>query len=141
MALLALTVRPSKQNDVYKDVARIPEAYRRTAEGRPIREGTICDICTENGKVTVALRGLVDEPSPVIRIDDKTRNELGVVVGVNYGFDLRPVGLWGNVRWRWNASEPHQQMTNRISLIAISLAVGGLVWALAKKLLLLLRLL
>ena len=132
MPLIPLTVRQLDQKDVYKDLARIPEAYRRTSTGKPIEEGTICDVSTGEGKVTLSLRGLIDEREGVIKMDEVTRNKLGVADNTCHHFDFSPAGYRGVIRWRWCASDPGQRLTNRMAIVGFTLTVIGAVIAIGR---------
>ena len=43
--------------DVYKDMARIPEAFRIDETGQTVPEGTICKVSAGGKSVLLALRG------------------------------------------------------------------------------------
>ena len=139
MPLIPLTVRQVDEKDIYKDLARIPEAYRRTTSGKPIEEGTICDVSTGDGKVTLSLRGLIGERERIIKMDEVTRNRLGVADNTCHHFNFSPAGYPGIIRWRWCASDSGQRLTNRMAIVGFGLTVTGALIAIGRLVIDLLR--
>ncbi len=95
-----LEVHEQLKGDVYRDIVRIAEKHRRDCHGRLVREGTIVKLVVSNGASKIVwLRGMQGETRPWIRMDDKTRNDLGVTPMQEYGFRIEGVGICGQLRW------------------------------------------
>lgn len=73
------------RDDVYHDRARIPENFRGG-----IREGRICKVRAGEHATLLEIRGLQGETRKIIRLDDKTRDDLHLDVLHSYDFSLRP---------------------------------------------------
>jgi hypothetical protein len=119
-----LEVHENKQEDVYRDRARLPEAHRGG-----IREGRVCKVSVAGKNVLLEVRGIAGENNAVIRLDERTRNELGVRVNTRHTFTLREVGWIGQFRWAWNASDSASRIAARLGLLGIILGLFGLVLA------------
>jgi hypothetical protein len=118
-----LKVRQIPDEDVYKDIIRVPEAYRIDENGNTIEESRACRIGgAPRGSVAV-LRGWRGSMSAEIHMDEKTRNRLGVRLDECYDFTFRPVGLWGQLVWAWNASETGYRVASRLAVIGLMLGV------------------
>ena len=117
--------------DVYKDMVRIPERHRRDALGRVVKESSICRITAEGRSILVSARGCADETEAIIRMDDKTRNALGVVAGREYDFQLEQVGALKQLAWAWDCSEPATRLAARLGLVSLALGVFGLLLGIA----------
>jgi len=127
MSLLkSFTVGRSHKDDVYKDIVRIPEDQRREQQLFAIPEGTLCTIKTSNSSTYAFVRGNSDSLEPMILMDDRTRNRLGVESGTEYVFEIEPTGMWGQVRWAWNAADPAYRLGSRFGLLSLFLGVIGL---------------
>ena len=105
-----LEVRMLAQEDVYKDLVRIPECKRFDESGNEIEESTICWIRGAPKESVATLRGFQNSVDPKIYMDERTRNRLGVELGESYNFTFRKAGLWGQLRWAWCASETGYQI-------------------------------
>ena len=90
---MRLTVDCISQEEVYKDMARIPETYRKDTKGKFIDEARICKVTVLGKSKLLALRGMQGCQEPSIYIDAKTRKDLVVQPKSEYDFELRPVGL------------------------------------------------
>jgi len=122
-----LRVSQAKSEDVYRDIVRIPEKYRLGHDGRLIPEGDICEIRVSSDKRAYAIvRGLQEENEPIVRMDERLRNMLGVSLGDEVELVLKRVGLWGQFWWAWNASDPAYRVMARVSLLSVGLAVLAL---------------
>ena len=108
--------------DVYKDVARIHELSRGG-----IVSGRICNLSANGKSRLVVVRG-IGEGRPHeqgwIRLDEVTRDHLGLRYKESYHFQLNEAGWWQRLRWAWNASEPGSQIAAQLSIV--SLILGGL---------------
>src|SRR5438045_3886629 len=101
-----LEVHRAIGEDVYRDLVRIPESFRKDPNGRRIRESTVCQIAVKDRSTLVSVRGLAEEARPIIRMDEKTRLDLGIIDQKEYEFVLTPVGWVKQFRWAWNSSDP-----------------------------------
>ena len=129
---MLLEVRRQLSGDVYRDVVRIPENHRRDVEGRHLAEGTIVKLTRTDGGASkvVWLRGIEGTTEPWIRMDDKTRNELGVVPNQEYYFEIDTVKAYGKLRWALNSSDPALRIAAWLAVIAVVLGVFSVVLAL-----------
>lgn len=121
---MQLKIMPVPKEDVYKDIVRIPEQYRLDARGNVIPEGNICKVAVGGKSAYAILRGCGDEIEPIICVDERLRNSLGLSRGDDKEFRLTPVGFWGQYCWAWNASDPAYRVVARLSLLSVIL--GGL---------------
>lgn len=125
---MKLTVRQISRHEVYKDMVRIPEAHRLDRDGNKIAEGKICQITVPSGpSKLLAVRGSIGVDRSEIRMAEKTRNDLGVTLGKEYDFHIRPVGWLGHICWSWNASDPAYRIPAQIAAISASLGVISLI--------------
>jgi hypothetical protein len=124
---LKLTIHSADQEDVYKDIARIPEQYRVDRSGRTISEGRVCRVSVRSKYSYVLLRGSQLHTGPTIRLDERKRNELDLRPNTEADFDLKPVGLMGEFLWAWHASDPAYRISARLGVLSLALGVIGLV--------------
>jgi hypothetical protein len=116
-----LKVLTADREDVYRDIARIPQDHRGE-----IKEGAICRITREQRSVFVAVRGIGDRKEALIKLDDKTRLALGVETGACYDFDIEPLNWVYQFFAPWHASDPFNRIAMRLSLISLFLGAIGL---------------
>jgi hypothetical protein len=124
---MRLTVHQSAEEDIYKDLVRVPEIYRLDSKGKHIPEGSICQITvatTGNSKLT-SVRGCKDD-GPIVRMDEKVRTDLCVVPEREYEFRLRRVWWFGQCRWAWQASDPAYRLAARLGVLSVLLGLIGL---------------
>jgi hypothetical protein len=125
---MKLEVAESYWADVYKDMARVPQAFRLAANGKPIHEGTICSVTVGSRTVLLSLRQQVENPgNAAIYIDEKTRNALGVAIRDTKEFTFRPVGWLGVLKWVWQASDPAYRVGARLGIAGFILGMIGLI--------------
>ena len=124
---MKLLVRPANREDIYKDIARVPEPYRLDSRGLTIREGSVCKVSAGSRHSFVLLRGLLDSGDAVICLDERKRNELGLNSGDSADLKLKKVGLWGEFRWAWHASDPAYRVSARLGLLSLVLGAIGLI--------------
>ena len=89
MSKQRLTVHELRVADAWKDMARIPHAYRKDASGKNIRRNKICDVTIGDKHKLLAIRGC-SEKDARIQLDSHTRLELGVRDGDSCEVELRP---------------------------------------------------
>ena len=124
---MKLIVRRASKTDVYKDIVRIPEAYRLDHKGKRIDEGAICKVAAATKSDLKIVRGCNSQTSAVILMDEKTRNDLGLDDGAKYYFDLRPVRWIGQCKWAWSATDPAYRIAARLGLLSVVLGTVGLI--------------
>jgi hypothetical protein len=124
---MLLTVRQLPTEDIYKDLFRIPEHFRTDPEGRPILESTICKVSTGDRSILLWARGATGETKQVLRIDDKTRNALGVAWNSEHDFSLQPVGWLGHVKWACRASDQVTRIAAWLGVLSVILGLLGLI--------------
>jgi len=119
-------VRADRQ-DVYRDIARIPEQFRQTLDGKTLPEGEVCKITTQGTRRTafVILRGKEDSQDPVVWLDERTRNRLGLLPGDTVCLEMRTVGLYGQWKWAWSSSDPAYRVNARLALLSVVLGGVG----------------
>jgi hypothetical protein len=123
---MKLRVARIRQEDVYKDIARIPEAHRFDRRGKRIPEARICKVTTGGRSVLLSLRGQQEHGEPAIQIDDKTRQALGIEEGREAEFAFRKVGWPGQFLWAWRAADPAYRIAARLGLLSVILGLAGL---------------
>ena len=123
---LQLVVHAANREDIYRDVARVPEKHRLDAGGQQIPEGSVCRVVTPRSSTYVILRGLADSSEPVIRLDERQRNLLGLSQGDEVLFRFEKAGWWGELRWACNASEPAYRLASRLGVVSALLGLLGL---------------
>ena len=132
---MELEVAKLHWSDVYKDMGRILETYRRDEKGDVVPEGRICKISVNSRQLS--LRGQTEHGNPTIEIDEKTKRLLSVEVGRTADFHIRPVLIVGQFLWAWRASDPAYRLAARVGLASIVLstfeAIAGIVSIIAKS--------
>ncbi len=121
-----LRVEQASKEDVYRDFARIPERYRRDGGGQVVPEGNVCRLSTPNRSVYIVARGLGTIDEPIIRLDERTRNGLGVLLGDKTEFGIDAVSLLGELCWAWRASDPAYRVAARLAILSVVLGGIGL---------------
>lgn len=126
---MKLRVLKADEQDVYRDIVRIPEAYRKDSHGTTLAEGEVCKVTAQskNQSAFAILRGKQDCQDEAVWMDERTRNRLGLTVGEQVPFDLKTVGLWGQWRWAWSSSDPAYRVTARLALLSVLLGLLGVV--------------
>ena len=124
MHKLPLKVLTADCEDIYKDIARIPKAHRGEIE-----EGTMCRISCNRRSSYVAVRGSLDHEDATIKIDDKTRGDLGAEPGQTCDFEIEPLNFFMQYYATCYASDPFMRIAFRMSLVSLVLGVLGLVIA------------
>jgi hypothetical protein len=130
-----LEIHQAKNEEVYRDIVRIPENARLDSAGKKIDEGRICKIKSGSKTAYVIVRGVKNfdpQGSPehvhdrCIHMDDATRARLGVNGKPSARFDLKPVGFTGQLIWAWNATEIGYRVSSRLGLIGLALGLIAL---------------
>ena len=120
---LNMKVYPLWREDVFKDIARIPEQDRGG-----ICEGSICSI-TANGRTKrVIVRGLEETLNGGIMFDEITRRAMGhLQQGIHYDFTIKEAGLWGQVKWACTVADRGARISAWIGVVSIVLGIIGVV--------------
>lgn len=130
-----LEIHQAKNEEVYRDIVRIPEDVRLDSGGNKIDEGRICKIKTGPHTAYVIVRGvrnfdLQGSPAHVhgrcIHMDDATRRRLGVTDTHSARFELEPVGWYGELLWAWTATEIGYRISSRLGLLGLILGLIAL---------------
>ena len=124
---MRLRVHQLAAEEVYRDMARVPEEYRLDREGKRIPEAKICEVLVEAKSKLLILRGRQGCYEPIICVDEKTRDSLGIKEKSDYEFQLLPVGFLREFAWAWNATDPTYWIPARLAIISFSLSVLSLV--------------
>lgn len=121
---IKLKVCKTNEQDVFSDIIRVHENYRKDGKGQDIDGGTACivKVIETQKSVHAILRGLGDIETDNIRIDDNLRKKLSVDSGNYYGFEFKKAGFLKTFVWAFNASDTGYKISARIALI--SLAIG-----------------
>ncbi len=124
-----LEVHELNHEDVYKDIIRVNEAHRINKQGENIKEGQVCLVRVEGRKCLAVLRGCQHSKAPEIRMDEYTREKkLAVLCKHSYEFEFKPVGMIGEFRWAWNATEMGYQVSSRLAVLGFITGVLGLLF-------------
>jgi hypothetical protein len=124
-----LQVRKADDQDVYRDIVRVPENHRRASDGSTVNEGEVCEIKVRktNRCVFVILRGKEGCQDAAIWMDERTRNRLGLSHGEEVPLEMRPVNLYGQWRWAWSSSDPAYRVSARLALLSVLLGAVGVI--------------
>ncbi|MEO8098366.1 MAG: hypothetical protein ABI811_11755 [Acidobacteriota bacterium] len=116
--------------DVYRDLARVPEHHRLDSANRTIAEGSIRKLRVGKLSSLVIVRGVAainshQCDSPCIHLDEATRNRLGLVLEEEFDLELEPVGMFGSLVWAWKATEVGYRVAARLGVLSVVLGVLG----------------
>ena len=115
-------VYPMWQEDVFKDIARIPERSRAG-----IREGSICAVSVNGHTKCLIVRGLEDTLYDRIMLDEHTRKALGVEDGGSYEFSVEETGIIGHVKWACTVSDRGYRISAWVGIISLALGMLGFI--------------
>lgn len=129
MASIRLTVAQADREDVYRDIARVQERYRKDVNGVTLSEGEVCKITVEEtGRSTlVILRGRHGRDEKALWIDERTREKLKVSVGDETSFRLEADLWFGAWRWAKGSSDVAYRICSQLALLSVALGVLGLI--------------
>jgi hypothetical protein len=122
-----LAVRQVVEADVYRDIVRIPEVHRYDTLGKRVPDGTICLLRVRGTarERRIALRGCGKVTEAVVKMDEKTREDLGVTLNAEYDFEIEPQGWLGELRFVWTAHNPAYRVAGRLGVLSGVLGVLG----------------
>lgn len=127
-----LEVHQLADDDVYRDIIRVNAAHRKNEKGEAIKEGRVILIRGNGRKCFAVLRGYQASSEPRIYMDEFTRTDkLGVRWLEPYEFEFKPVGLIGQLRWAWNATEMGYQVASRLAVLGFIMGILGLMLGIA----------
>ncbi len=127
-----LEVHQLSDDDVYKDIIRVNAAHRKNEKGETIKEGRVILVRGNGGKCFAVVRGYQASAEPRIYMDEYTRTEkFDVQYSQTYEFAFKPVGLVGQLRWAWNATEMGYQVASRLAVLGFIMGVLGLMLGIA----------
>src|ERR1051326_1648946 len=122
---MVLTVAKLPAEDAWKDIVRIPKAFRVDKKGRRIPRGAICCITTGTRSRWVVVHGLPTK-NAVIQMDLNVRLGLGVTNGVPNNFDLARISWVRSLWFPWRASDPIYRLPAQLGFIGLLLGLIGL---------------
>jgi hypothetical protein len=118
-----LRVYPLWREDVFKDIARIPEQNRGG-----IGEGSVCKISANGRTKHLIVRGLEEPLSGGIMLDEITRKAMGnLQEGLSYDFAIKEAGIWGHIKWACTVSDRESRISAWIGIISLALGLLGAV--------------
>jgi hypothetical protein len=128
MASIKLVVKQADQQDVYRDIIRIQEHYRRTPGGAPVKEGEVCKVVADQTgrSAIVILRGRHGANEASVWMDERTRQALGASVGEELLLRLEPRVWFGTWRWAMGSSDIAYRISAQLALLSVLLGVVGL---------------
>ena len=116
-----LRVYPLWREDVFKDIARIPQRDRGG-----ICEGSVCSISANGHTKHLIVRGLEETLSGGIMLDEITREAMGKLQeGFSYDFTIRQAGTWGQIKWACTVADRGARISAWIGVISIALGILG----------------
>ena len=118
-----LRVYPLWQEDVFRDIARIPKQDRGA-----VREGSVCMISVNGQSKQLIVRGLEDALNGGIMLDEITRKGLGdLQEGMSYDFTVEQAGILGQIKWACTVADAGPRISAWIGLVSVALGVIGLI--------------
>lgn len=110
------------QAEVWRDFARVHHSHRPGIE-----PGTVCWLKRGDKKRLVVVRGIdAEDNTDIIRLDERTRDKLGIRRSESYGFEIWPASCWREFQWAWLSTDPGNRIAARLSLLSFGLGVLGL---------------
>jgi hypothetical protein len=120
---MKLKVGSARNEDVYKDIARI---NRHDRGG--IRAGQICKVSVGQASRYFIVRGLPDRGQ--ILLDDLSRDALNVKQGTEYDFSVTATNVFGRIRWACDVADPGPRIAAWLGVLSLVLAAIGIFLAL-----------
>jgi hypothetical protein len=113
-----LTIHSARNEDVYKDVARISKKDRVG-----LRTGRVYRFTVNGRSGYFVLRGMTNKKDGHILIDGAMRDRLGIEYGQNYAFEIAELGFFRELWWGWGATDPVVRASARVGVISLGLGV------------------
>jgi hypothetical protein len=117
-----LRVYPHWKEDVFKDIARIPQQDRGE-----IREGSVCTVTVNGLTKHLLIRGLEQQLNGGIMLDEITRNTLQVQEGMPYDFTIKQGGWYQQLKWACTLADAGPRISAWLAVISVILGIVGLV--------------
>ena len=124
---MRLTVKSARDEDVYKDIARINKNDRGA-----LPSGRIYMLSVNGRAKYFIVRGVSNEQPGTILLDDISREVLNVRLGQAYDFLIERAGPIGQVRWACAVADPAGRIAAVLGVWSMVLSVVGVVlgiWA------------
>jgi hypothetical protein len=109
------------REDVFKDIARIPEQDRGA-----IREGSVCKVTVNGHSKLLIIRGLEEQLNGGIMFDDITRQAFKVQEGMRYDVQIEPVGFMRQIIWACTVADAGPRIAAWLAVISVGLGLVGL---------------
>lgn len=119
---LTLTVQSAKDEDVYKDIVRIPQADRGELKTGRVHRFSV----KGEGSGYFILRGAAERYNGTIRMDSAARSRLNLGSGKTYVFKVEEAGFIGELVWGWYATDPSYRAAARLGVLSFFLAIIAL---------------
>lgn len=115
---VTLKVKSADEEDVYKDIVRIPAKDRGD-----LKTGRIHRFSTSNGVAYFILRGSSPDNAGRILMDEASRDKLNLKASVECEFDIREARFLGQLRWMWSATDPTYRIAGQLGVLSFALAL------------------
>lgn len=127
---ILLTVCQADEEDVYRDVIRIPKEYRKNIKGVEIPSGTICKVVVGNVPAYAIVRGKSQATDANIYIDAFLRKKLSVSLKEKINVSLSEANLIGKGWWALNTTDPGYRISAWIAVFSffIPLLISLISW-------------
>lgn len=116
-----VNLRPiwAEADDVYKGVVRIGKADRGH-----LKTGKLHKFSCSTGTGRFILRGLSPNEKGNVRLDQDTRDALGVVPGSTaIAFTITEANGWDELAWAWNSTDPGYRVATRLAIFTFILGL------------------
>jgi hypothetical protein len=120
-------VLESDEDDVYKDMVRVHEEFRKVGD-QLLPEGSLCRVtCNQRAIYLVVRGGGKHPPKRAIWMDERTRTRLNITLRKEYRFTLRRSGVWGGFWSAIRSSDMSYRIMAVLGLVSVVLGVAGCV--------------
>ena len=119
---IKLTVLDARKDDVFRDIVRVNEAKRGY-----IVEGSVCLVAVNGKSKRLVVRGLPLENDNYIRLDEISRNTLGVGDNSTHHFTITKVGWLGQIAWACSAADAGARIAAWIALWSFGVGIVGII--------------
>lgn len=115
-----LTPKWAAADDVYKGVVRIAQADRG-----PLKTGRLYKFKCKSGTGSFVLRGLSPDDKGHIRLDQDTRDCLGIPKGSGeINFEIRETNFFDEVVSAWTSSDTGYRVATRLAIATFLLGLA-----------------
>lgn len=117
--IVKLTPKWAAADDVYKGVVRIAKADRGS-----LKTGRLHKFKCTSGSGSFVLRGLSPDEKGHIRLDQDTRDCLGVPKGGGeIEFEIRKANFFDEVVWAWTSNDTGYRAATRLAIVTFVLGL------------------